>query len=90
MRLPLLVTALVGTFACTALAADEDTLITPDETGSSRYVDDFSTPQVFRDAFLDNIPLDAWQEGSIVNAGPSSRTLTYRFYGSHMSKEVLR
>ncbi len=66
-------------------ASNSGILITSDETGEFEYVDDFSTPQVFRDAFLDNVSTDCWQEGSITNQGPhGNRTITYRFYGDRV------
>jgi len=66
-------------------ASNRGILITPDEAGEFEYVDDFSTPQVFRDAFLDNVSTDCWREGAIVNWGPHrNRTVTYRFYGNRV------
>ncbi len=66
-------------------ASNRGIAITADETGEFEYVEDFTTPRVFRDAFLDNVSTDCWREGAIVNWGPHrNRILTYRFYGDRV------
>lgn len=42
-------------------ASNRGILITPDKAGEFEYVEDFTTPRVFRDAFLDNVSTDCWQ-----------------------------
>ena len=55
--------------------------IVPEEDGSFRYVDDFSTPRFFRDAVEEDLGPEGWQEGALVNEGPHTRSITYRFHG---------
>ncbi len=89
MKAPALMIALLLLSTGGVLAAGQGIVITSDEAGDFQYLDDFTTPRLFHDAFLDNVPLDAWQKGALVNCGPNrNRTLTYRFYGDRMIDSV--
>ncbi|HQH52618.1 MAG TPA: hypothetical protein PKY01_09345 [Candidatus Hydrogenedentes bacterium] len=63
--------------------------IVPGEDGAFEYSDDFSTPKVLVDAFLDKSGLEAWSPGQLTSAGPLNRRyIIYRFYGSNPIKTV--
>ena len=47
--------------AATVHASNRGIPITPDEAGQFEYADDFTTPRLFRDAFLSNFSTDCWQ-----------------------------
>ena len=55
--------------------------IKPDKEGRFEYVDDFATPRVFREAFVDRLPPEAWRAGSLINQGPHTRSVIWRFVG---------
>ena len=64
-----------------AAGAEPGVLIVPSDEGVFEYADDFETPRVFRDAFLSRPGADCWMPGGLVNSGPGSTTVTYRFHG---------
>ncbi|MCK4324948.1 MAG: hypothetical protein KAW89_10485, partial [Armatimonadetes bacterium] len=79
----IIVALLLG--AASVHASNQGIPITPDEAGQFEYADDFTTPRLFRDAFLNNFSTDCWQTGSITNTGPNrNRTVTYRFYADRV------
>ncbi len=65
-------------------AVEQGIQISPDENGQFEYVDDFQTPRFLQEAFVDGLPVEAWQPGMLANMGPhSNRTVTWRFFGEH-------
>ena len=78
------IVSVVLAFSAAAFAEESGILISPDEDGNFQYTDDFSIPKFLRDTVDETVSADAWQKGSITNAGPNTRTLTYRFYGDRL------
>jgi len=63
--------------------------VVPGKEGIFEYTDDFSTPKVLVDAFVDEAGLEVWTPGQLVSAGPVRRRyVVYRFYAENPIKNV--
>lgn len=82
--LSVLLPALVASFAGAAPASRQAGIeIRPDDAGRFVYTDDYSTPRVLLEAFVENAGPEIWEPGKLAGAGPHrNRTATYRFYGA--------
>ncbi|MGD9498690.1 MAG: hypothetical protein AB7Y46_20525, partial [Armatimonadota bacterium] len=87
-RLTLAITMATLTAALSG-ADGRGVVITPDEQRRFVYADDFSTPRVLVDAFLDNTGPEVWQQGSLWIKGPTRhRIVTWRFFGERVIEEL--
>lgn len=63
--------------------------VVPDNEGIFEYIDDFSTPKILVDAFVDPADLEVWTPGQLVSAGPVRRRhLVYRFHAENPMLDV--
>ena len=71
------------------LAAEGGVEISPDEDGQFEYVEDFQTSRFLQEAFVDNLPVEAWQPGMLTNTGPhGGRMVTWRFFGERAITDI--
>ena len=80
------VALLIASFA--GYAAEQGIPVVPNEEGVFEYVDDFDTPGFLREAFVEGLRDDSWTPGAVVNCGPHSSALTYRFHGNRVIEKA--
>ena len=74
--------------AVAAVAGGQGVPMEPDENGVFEYSDDFTTPRFLLDVVHDLPPPENWESGHVLNRGPGTTTLTYRFHGDRAIKAV--
>jgi len=66
-----------------AVAEEPGIVIEPDDSGGFVFEDDFTTPCLLAEAFLENTGAEIWEQGALVTSGPNrNRSVTYRFHGT--------
>ena len=73
---------------CTAYGDGNGIKITTDPEGRFEYTDNFATNRFLTDACSPDPGGDCWHPGGLVNSGPNTWSLIYRFYGDRAVKSI--